>query len=49
MIDFIAEHAKIIALIGFFTAFVWIFISVMRPARKKELEEHAYIPLKEVE
>lgn len=49
MIDFIITHASGIALLGFFTGFVFIVATVMRPSRKAELQKHALMPFAEVE
>ena len=49
MIDFIITHASSIALLGFFTGFVFIVATVMRPSRKSELQKHALIPFEENE
>lgn len=45
--DLIFEHAQIAGLIFFFSVFVLIAISVMRPSVKKQLESLAKIPLRE--
>ncbi len=47
MIDFIITHASAIALLGFFSGFVFILVSVMRPSRKAALQKHAQIPFEE--
>jgi cbb3-type cytochrome oxidase subunit 3 len=49
MIDLLAEYAKIIGLLGFFAGFILIAVTVMRPGRRHEIEQHAHIPLKEKE
>lgn len=49
MIDFILTHASSIALVGFLAGFLFIVVTVMRPSRKAEMEQHALIPLKEPE
>lgn len=46
MIDFIVTHASSIALVGFFTGFAYIVVTVMRPSRKAELQKHAQMPLR---
>ena len=49
MMEFLAAKAPLIALIGFFAAFVGIAAAVLRPSRRKEMDRHAQIPLKEPE
>ncbi|MDF3025555.1 MAG: Cbb3-type cytochrome oxidase component FixQ [Alphaproteobacteria bacterium] len=49
MIDFVITHASSIALLGFFTGFLFIVATVMRPSRKAELQKHAMIPFEENE
>lgn len=49
MIDFILAHASSVALVGFFSGFLFIVATVMRPSCKAELDRHAQIPLKEPE
>lgn len=52
MEEFIAyflDNAQSIGLLGFFSGFLFIVASVMRPSKKAEMDAHARIPLKEAE
>lgn len=40
------EHATLIGLLFFFTVFVWIAVRTYQPKRKKQMQDHANIPLK---
>lgn len=40
-------HAPLIALLFFFGAFAGVMVYVLRPGARKQLEQHAEIPLKE--
>jgi len=44
---FLAENAKIISLLFFFSVFLFIAWRAYRPGAKQELQQHAFIPLKE--
>lgn len=46
MIDWLAHHAPMIALFGFFIAFVFIAVWAYAPRNKAKLQELANIPLK---
>lgn len=47
MIDIIAHHAPMIALIGFFMGFIGIVFWAYAPKNKMLLEKNAEIPFKE--
>jgi cbb3-type cytochrome oxidase subunit 3 len=40
-------YAPVASLVAFFAAFLWIAYCAYRPAAKKTLQSHAFIPLKE--
>ncbi len=44
--QWLAEHAPLIALLFFFFAFLGIAGSVLRPSQKAQIEDKANIPLK---
>lgn len=43
----IYDHAPTTALVFFFAFFVWVAYRTYRPGAKKEMQSHAFIPLKE--
>jgi cbb3-type cytochrome oxidase subunit 3 len=45
--DWFITHAPTIALVGFFLAFLWIALSLVRPGAKQRAQQNAKIPLKE--
>jgi cbb3-type cytochrome oxidase subunit 3 len=45
--NLIYEHAPVAGLLFFFGIFVWVAFSTYRPSAKKEMQSHAFIPLKE--
>ena len=44
---FLAEHAKLIGLLFFFSVFVGVAWRTYRPQAKQQMQQHALIPLKE--
>lgn len=47
MIDFISQHAGMIGLLFFFSAFIGIISWAFMPGTKETIESYKYIPLKE--
>ena len=47
MIDWLAEHGKIVVLVVFFVMFLGFAAWAYRPANKGKMEQYGQIPLKE--
>jgi cbb3-type cytochrome oxidase subunit 3 len=45
--NFLYEHAPTMSLIFFFCFFMWVAYRAYRPSAKEELQEQAFIPLRE--
>jgi cbb3-type cytochrome oxidase subunit 3 len=45
--NFIYENAPTAGLIFFFIFFLWVIFSTYKPSAKKQMQNHALIPLKE--
>jgi len=45
--NFLYEHAPTMSLIFFFSFFLWVAYRAYRPSAKEELQEQAFIPLRE--
>lgn len=49
MIEWLSQYSGYLVLVSFFAAFVGISLWAYKPSNSSTLEQHRYIPLKEVE